>query len=297
MHTSVLKIVLVYSDDTAKRASHLSIKPKMIGSRLTCRLVGFVFTILCGTTITDAWTGPTAAPPVNNTPPPINVSSSDQTKAGNLNLGSLSVLGNTLLGGTAGSNAYLNFGATSGLHGYGFRDDNGTLEFAELGGNWQSLVGSASVLGGSGASPYVPVFIDASTLANSSLTSNGLSSTENGNFIITGNGYTDGLAVTTTGVEFPDGTIQTTAYAGPPTPAATTKTCTTGHLVALNSCTTPACPTGYVRSGCSFGGTDASIIARQDSSVMPSGTAACYCAAANGDATLPGQTCTVYCIN
>ena len=49
-----------------------------------------------------AWTGPTALPPGNNAPAPINVSAIEQTKAGKLNIGQLfRGNGNIVAGGTA----------------------------------------------------------------------------------------------------------------------------------------------------------------------------------------------------
>ena len=50
-------------------------------------------------------------------------------KNGGLGLNSLAVFGNSLFGASAGSNAYLNFGAASGEGGYGIRNNDGTLEF------------------------------------------------------------------------------------------------------------------------------------------------------------------------
>jgi hypothetical protein len=86
-----------------------------------------------------AWSGPTAAPPGNNVAAPINVGSTDQVKNGGLGLNSLAVFGDSLFGGSAGSNAYMNFGVTSGSSGYGIRDNAGTLEFKNDGGSWDSL--------------------------------------------------------------------------------------------------------------------------------------------------------------
>lgn len=76
----------------------------------------------------QAWTGPTAAPPGNNVPAPVNVGTVDQIKDAGLGLNKLAVFGNTLLGGSRDSNAYLNFGDVSGAGGYGIRDNNGVIE-------------------------------------------------------------------------------------------------------------------------------------------------------------------------
>jgi endosialidase-like protein len=86
--------------------------------------------------IAMSWTGPTAAPPNNNVAAPINVGSVDQTKDGVLGVNGLAVFGTTLL---AGADRYLNWGATAGLNGYGLRDNGGTIEYKNNGGNWTSL--------------------------------------------------------------------------------------------------------------------------------------------------------------
>lgn len=123
-------------------------------------------------------------------------------KNGNVGVNGLGVYGNTLLdwavngGGTI---TYLNF-SNSGSpltqsSGYGIRDNNGTIEFKNSGGSWasvQSIVNNlcggtcGSGVGGSGTSGYVPRFTNSTTLGNSSLTSDGKSTTANGNFFITG---------------------------------------------------------------------------------------------------------------
>lgn len=50
----------------------------------------------------SAWVGPTATPPGNNTPTPINVSSISQTKIGGLWVGSLGVSGGATINGSVG---------------------------------------------------------------------------------------------------------------------------------------------------------------------------------------------------
>ena len=89
--------------------------------------------------IASAWTGPTATAPGNNVAAPLNVGSVNQIKNGNIGVNGLAVFGSTLLGGSDGSNAYLNFGATAGTGGYGIWDNNGTLNFRNTGGTWQPL--------------------------------------------------------------------------------------------------------------------------------------------------------------
>ena len=89
--------------------------------------------------IASAWTGPTASPPNGNVAAPINVGTTAQVKNGGLGVNTLTVFGNSLFGGSTGSNAYLNFGDTSGVNGYGIRDNNGLLEFKNSSSTWQSL--------------------------------------------------------------------------------------------------------------------------------------------------------------
>ena len=88
-----------------------------------------ILTVLLGVGLVEAWTGPTATPPGNNVPAPINIGTADQIKNGNIGVNGLAVFGNSLLGGATSSNAYLNWGATLGVNGYGIRDNAGTLEF------------------------------------------------------------------------------------------------------------------------------------------------------------------------
>lgn len=112
--------------------------------RLAWRLPTFVsafaivlaFLFLAG--IVYSWTDPTAPPPNNNVAAPINVGSTDQTKDAALGVNGLAVFGNTLL---SGSSRYLNWGSTAGSSGYGLRDNGGTIEVKNSGGNWISLAG------------------------------------------------------------------------------------------------------------------------------------------------------------
>ena len=56
------------------------------------------------------------------------------------------IYGNASISGSAvlESGAYLNFGDTVGEGGYGFRDNSGTLQFRNSGGNWSALGGGGS---------------------------------------------------------------------------------------------------------------------------------------------------------
>jgi hypothetical protein len=98
----------------------------------------------------SAWSGPTANPPGNNVATPLNVGTSNQVKNAGLSVNALAVFGNTLLGGIAGSNVFLNFGATPGSAGYGIWDNAGTLNFKNSNGSWQSLQAIVAGLVGSG---------------------------------------------------------------------------------------------------------------------------------------------------
>lgn len=100
---------------------------------------GLAIGVMLSASVAAAWTAPSGTPPNNNVSAPINVSSTNQVKNGTIGVNGLAVFGNSLLGGSAGSNAYLNFGATAGTSGYGIWDNAGTLEFKNSGGSWSTL--------------------------------------------------------------------------------------------------------------------------------------------------------------
>jgi hypothetical protein len=108
--------------------------------------------ILFGAAVASAWTGPTQAFPNANTAAPVNVGTVDQVKNAGLSVNKFIVFGNTRLGGIAGSNAYLNFGGTSGPSGYGIWDNAGTMEYKNSGGAWTAF-GASSLTG-----PYLPTY-------------------------------------------------------------------------------------------------------------------------------------------
>ena len=110
--------------------------------------LGIPLLALLSFTLAAAWSGPTAPPPGNNVAAPINVGTTGQVKDGALGVNSLTVFGNSLFGGSTGSNAYLNFGPTYGSSGYGIRDNAGLLEFKNSGGSWASLQSIIFTLGG-----------------------------------------------------------------------------------------------------------------------------------------------------
>jgi hypothetical protein len=94
-------------------------------------------------------------------------------------------------------------------------------------------------------------------------------------------------------IVFSDGTTQTTA-ATAASLAQTTRSCgittaiMSGTFRIGNQCTTAACPSGYIRTGCSAGG-DA-----DPRSAAPSGSGACYCRSGASDT---GGTCYTYCVS
>lgn len=112
-------------------------------SRTEVFLLALVFSL--GGTIAAAWTGPTGSPPSNNVAAPINGGSASQVKNGNLGVNGLAVFGNTLLQGSS----YLNFGTTAGFTGYGFRDNGGTMQYANSGGAWTTFNSSGGLQTGS----------------------------------------------------------------------------------------------------------------------------------------------------
>jgi hypothetical protein len=91
--------------------------------------------------VVAAWAGPTQAPPNGNVPAPINVGTIDQIKDGGIGVNSLAVFGNAVISTVSG---YLNFGATVGSSGYGFRDNAGTMEFKNNNGQWRAIVGTVN---------------------------------------------------------------------------------------------------------------------------------------------------------
>ena len=114
--------------------------------------LGIPLVALLSFTLVAAWTDPTEAPPNGNVAAPINVGSTAQVKNGGLGVNTLTVFGNSLFGGSFGSNAYLNFGAAGGSSGYGIRDNDGTIEFKDSGGSWASLQSTIFNLVGGAAS-------------------------------------------------------------------------------------------------------------------------------------------------
>ena len=114
--------------------------------------------IIAPLVVLAAWSEPSQAPTGGNVDPPINTGSVNQIKNGGLSVTGFAVFGTTALNGntylktgvTGSIYRYLNFGAdydvngnviagTIGASGYGIRDKDGTLEFKNSGGSWQSI--------------------------------------------------------------------------------------------------------------------------------------------------------------
>jgi hypothetical protein len=111
----------------------------------------FIFTIITSVSIAyGQWSAPTATPPNDNTPAPINVSANAQDKAGVLTLGGLGVFGSALItpagGYTLPSN--LNLGVNGNVGAKAYCDEKGQNCVSTLGG--ASI--STSYSSGSGAS-------------------------------------------------------------------------------------------------------------------------------------------------
>jgi hypothetical protein len=98
----------------------------------TFKITLLALVVTLGVNYVFAWTGPTAAPPANNTPTPINVGTSDQVKNGGLSTSSLyttgitrsdggmQVDGNTVIDNNAGwHRSYGNTGWYNGTYGGG----------------------------------------------------------------------------------------------------------------------------------------------------------------------------------
>ncbi len=112
-------------------------------SHTTALIAGVVLTGF-GTAI-FAWTGPAQSPPSGNVSAPINVGTSDQVKDGGLGVNSLAVYGSAIL---YGSSQYLNFGTVSGVTGYGFRENAGTIEVKKSSGSWLPIGNATAFLPG-----------------------------------------------------------------------------------------------------------------------------------------------------
>lgn len=133
--------------------------------RLPFIVIGLVAGLAFDAFTAFAWVGPTATAPGNNVAAPVNVGTAPQIKNGDLTTNSHFVYGDLRLNygwnTTPSTITYLNFSnaqyptaPTWGVSGYGIRDNNGTLEFKNVGGTWaslQSLISSGSSQWTSGA--------------------------------------------------------------------------------------------------------------------------------------------------
>ena len=106
-------------------------------------IIGVLLVALFSVSVLSAWTAPTQTAPAGNTVPPINIGSSDQVKDGGLSLNALAVFGNALVAGSGGT-SYVNFGSSAGSSGYGFRNNNGTMQFKNQSGEWIDICDCAT---------------------------------------------------------------------------------------------------------------------------------------------------------
>lgn len=236
--------------------------------RLTAISSGVVVLSFLVVGVVSAWTGPGSSPPNGNVSAPVNVGSTAQVKNGDIGFNYGTAFGDMrLVAGwapTPSTITYLNFSnaqypsaPTWGSSGYGFRDNNGTMEFKNSGGTWTSIQGAilgSSVWTTSGAniynsnsgnvgignaSPAAKLDVGGAISATGKGTFNGGSNSNwagvnvggtasiqvNGGIYSYGTGGTGicvgesngdctgtgGTVVKTTGIRFPDGTLQTTA--------------------------------------------------------------------------------------
>ena len=71
------------------------------------KTIALALILALGLNFAMAWTGPTGAPPANNTSAPVNVSNTAQIKSGGLWLGSLGTDGGAIFGGIVSANGGL----------------------------------------------------------------------------------------------------------------------------------------------------------------------------------------------
>jgi hypothetical protein len=207
-----------------------------------------------------AWTGPASSPPAGNVSAPVNVSSTSQVKSGGLWVGSLGVSGGVAI-------------------------NSGTV--------------TALSITTSNESPW------GLTIRNNTSSQRGIEIFQynNGNSIIY-NGYgsanqgylqfgTGGYATFSPGICL--GGVCRTSW--PASASSLSQTYTSGSCsVSENSrtCTavTSSCPSGYVRSGCSYGGGVPGIY----SNAYPYGNAACACSVFMSSSGTVTNTCYAYCV-
>jgi hypothetical protein len=146
---------------------------------------GFVLAaaLFITTSVLIAWSGPTSAPPNGNVAAPVNVGDTDQVKNAGLSVNALAVFGNVILSGVS---RYLNFGATAGSAGYGFRDNSGTMEVKDSSGAWSRFATTTS----NGTVPQIR-FSDGTTQATAAVQAVSDAGTLCGAASFTVSGYTE----------------------------------------------------------------------------------------------------------
>jgi hypothetical protein len=115
--------------------------------RPTTFVLGILVGVIFSSALVTAWSPPTEAPPDGNVAPPINVGNVNQVKNAGLSVNALAVFGNAIISTVGG---YLNFGATPGASGYGFRDSAGVMEVKSVGGSWYPIATSTTATSGLG---------------------------------------------------------------------------------------------------------------------------------------------------
>ena len=123
--------------------------------RLPALVVSLAIIFGASLVLAAPWAGPTAAPTGGNVEAPINVSSSAQTKVGDLTVnGALLTLSNVGANNMIlfGSNRFIYFGSGTGT--YGIIDSGGVMGYKNSGGSWTSFVSGASQWTTSGTNIY-----------------------------------------------------------------------------------------------------------------------------------------------
>ncbi len=158
---------------------------KLFSSRIAYWLGIIIFGAILGVSLqfVKAWTEPTAAPPGGNVGAPINTSANAQTKSGNLNV----------------SGGYIQaYNSSTGNY--------GLLNYSGYGGYFNGSGGVYS------SNPYTYTYLDYPGSGWGVYTGGWIYA--GGDVQAGGNIYASGYVHTASGIEFPNGTVQTTAANG-----------------------------------------------------------------------------------